>query len=49
MSQLDRQLDRSNWIASLGLCFGIGAILVPALVFGVGMAYLGGAAPGAVG
>ena len=28
--------------SSLGLGFGIGAILVPALVFGVGMAYIGG-------
>jgi len=28
--------------SSLGLGFGLGAILVPALVFGVGMAYLGG-------
>ena len=28
--------------SSLGLGFGLGAILVPAVVFGVGMAYLGG-------
>jgi len=28
--------------SSLGLGFGIGAIMVPAIVFGVGMAYLGG-------
>ncbi len=28
--------------SSLGLGFGLGAILVPAIVFGVGMAYLGG-------
>jgi len=28
--------------SSLGLGFGLGAILVPALVFGVGMAYIGG-------
>lgn len=26
---------------SLGLGFGLGAILVPALVFGIGMAYVG--------
>jgi len=25
----------------LGFCFGIGAVLVPALVFGIGMAYFG--------
>ncbi len=28
--------------SSLGLGFGLGAILVPAIVFGVGMAYIGG-------
>jgi len=28
--------------SSLGLGFGLGAVLVPAIVFGVGMAYLGG-------
>ena len=28
--------------SSLGLGFGLGAVLVPAIVFGVGMAYIGG-------